>query len=87
MSKKDFDRLYAKVLLSILVIVAVFTVINKYSFKYAMIMIISWIAFIFYNRVLSDLMKRDKISKYSWMILWLIGWMLTISICFVTKGV
>lgn len=87
MDKKDLDKLYSYSILYILMIVSLFGIINKYSIKYAAILIVSWVAFIFYNKILSILLDKDKISRYSWMILWLIGWMVTISICYVTKGV
>ena len=87
MNKKDFDKLYSMAILYVLIIVALFTIINKYSIKYAAVLIVSWVSFLLYNRILSELMSRDKISEYSWMILWLVGWMITISICYITKGV
>ena len=87
MDNKEYNKLYATSILAILVIVSLFAIINKYSLKYAIIMSSSWIAFILYNKILSDLMRKNKISKYSWMILWLVGWMLTIIICRITKGV
>lgn len=87
MDKKDLDKLYSYSILYILMIVSLFAIINKYSIKYAAILIISWVAFIFYNKILSILLDKEKITRYSWMILWLIGWMVTISICYVTKGV
>lgn len=87
MDRKDLNKLYSYSILYILMIVSLFAIINKYSIKYAAILITSWVAFIFYNKILSILLDKDKISRYSWMILWLIGWMVTISICYVTKGV
>ena len=84
---KNMDELYAKAVLAIIVIVSLFALVNKYSLKYTIIMMSSWIVFMLYNRHLSKLLEYRKIGRNEWIILWFIGWILTIIICHVTKGV
>lgn len=84
---KNNNSLYANALLAVLVIVSVFAIINRYSLKFTIVMMSSWGLFILYNKLLSTLLYKEKISKSIWLILWLIGWITVNVFCFIMKGV
>lgn len=85
--KNNDNTLYANVLLAVLIIVSIFAIINKYSLKFTIIMMLSWCLFILYNKLLAILLYKEKISKSIWLVLWLIGWIITNVFCFIMKGV
>ena len=84
---KNNNSLYANALLAVLVIVSIFSIINRYSLKFTIVMMSSWGLFILYNKLLSTLLYEEKISKSIWLILWLIGWTTVNVFCFIMKGV
>lgn len=85
--KNNDNTLYANALLAVLIIVSIFAIINKYSLKFTIIMMLSWCLFILYNKLLAILLYKEKISKSIWLVLWLIGWIITNVFCFIMKGV
>lgn len=85
--KNNDNTLYANALLAVLIIVSIFAIINKYSLKFTIIMMLSWCLFILYNKLLAILLYKEKISKSIWLVLWLIGWIITNALCFIMKGV
>lgn len=85
--KNNDNTLYANALLAVLIIVSIFAIINKYSLKFTIIMMLSWCLFILYNKLLAVLLYKEKISKSIWLVLWLIGWIITNVLCFIMKGV